>query len=289
MDDHEHESLSSDAFQDDFRTENVEMSDLPLMEDDHTPYPPGISSAMAKLGARLPKQRRTWRWLMGAATISLLLGLLLSNVSTLKTNMRNLFPASTPVATNLQHDPFLIIDTTPDTGLNGWEGYGYGTPIPLGKGRPRLTIADPAPQNCALTPPVTASREIGQSPVWLFGFDGPRATIHLRGFSEPVAHNVYGWPTLIQLMVKQNFTQPVTLSGNNAGSGPTIFFGFYPGERPLDSIILGTQQSVINPIQHEPGQKATWIVTMFLFGAGCYYLKAQWPGGSWTIHFAAGR
>ena len=275
---YEHESLD-----DDFQTEDVEMSDLPSMEEGQPTYTPGISSAIAKLGTRLPKQRRTWRILMGIATVSLLLGLLLSNVSMLKTNVLGLFPAPTPTPTSLQNSPFLIINT----GIDG--GDGNGTPIPLGKGRPVRTLSGPAPQDCSLVPPVTGGREIGHSPVWLFGFDGPQATIHLHGFSEPIAHNIYGWPILIQLMVADTFTQPVTLSGSNLGSGPTIFFAFYPGERPMDSLILGTQQSVINPIQPEQGQKATWIATMFLFGAGCYYLTASWPGDSWTIHFAAGR
>ena len=263
------------------------LANCPQLEEGQPTHVPAISNVLAKLGMRIPKQRRTWRILMGIATVSLLLGLLLSNVSVLKSDVLGLFPAPTPTATDLQDDPFFIVNATPKPGFDN--PIGDLTPIPLGKGRPVYTSAGPAPQNCALVPTVTGEREIGQSPVWLTGFDGPRATVHLQGFSEPVAHNIYGWPILIQLMVAKNFTQPVTLTGSNLGSGPTIFFAFYPGERPMDSLILGTQQSIINPIQPEPGQKAAWIATMFLFGAGCYYLTASWPGGSWTIHFAAGK
>jgi len=279
-----HQPASNDTdLNGDIDLENVEISDIPTLEEDDTPYGSAISGQIARLGRHLPKRRRTWRWLMAAATCSLLLGLLFSNLSALRSGVLNLLPASTPTPAPVTSNSILIPETTPEIiGPNADRG-------PGGRYVTYPVLATAAPQDCEAVPAVTSSREVGKSPVWLYGFDGPRATIHLHGFSQPIVHNVYGWPIFIQLMVKNSFTLPVTLSGGNLGSGPTIFFAFYPGERPMDSIILGTQESVVNPIQPETGQRAVWIATMLLFGSGCYTLTATWPGGRWTINFAAGR
>lgn len=279
-----HQSASNDAdLNVDIDLEIVEISDIPPLEEDDTPYRSTISGQIARLGKRFPKRRRTWRWLMGAVTSFLLLGLLFSNVSALKSSILNLLPASTPTPAPVTSNSILMLATTPEViGPNadtGMEGRYVTYPV----------LADAAPQNCGAVPAVTASREVGKPPVWLYGFDGPRAIIHLHGFSQPIVHNVYGWPVFIQLMVKDGFTLPVTLSGSNLRRGPTIFFAFYPGERPMDSVILGTQGLVVNPIQPETGQRAVWITTMLLFSSGCYSLIASWPGGQWTINFAAGR
>jgi hypothetical protein len=287
MDHYNHKSVNNDSGLDnEYDLDEVEISDIPSIEEDGTVYRLGISSQFVKLGARLPKRRHTWRWLMGIATCSLLLGLLLSNLPALKSGVLGLLPAPTPASVSYNSISIIIPDTTPNPQGNvdqdpdaEWAGQGL----------PSSTISAPVPQDCLSGPAVNSSHEVGRSPVWLYGFDGPQPTIHLRGFSQPIAHNVYGWPVLIQLMVKDNFTLPVTLRGGNLRDGPTIFFAFYPGERPMDTIILGTQESVVNPIHPQAGQKAAWITTMLLFGAGCYYLKATWPGGQWTINFAAGR
>ncbi len=279
-----HQPASNDAdLNADIDLEIVEISDIPALEEDDTSYRSAISGQIARLGKHLPERRRTWRWLMSVATCFLLLGLLFSNLSALRSSILNLLPASTPTPAPVTSNSILMPDTTPGViGPNsdrGMEGRYVTYPV----------LADAAPQNCGAVPTVTASREVGKAPVWLYGFDGPRATIHLHGFSQPIVHNVYGWPIFIQLMVKDRFTLPVTLSGGNLRNGPTIFFAFYPGERPMDSIILGTQGLVVNPIQPETGQRAVWIATMFLFSSGCYTLTAAWPGGRWTVNFAAGR
>ena len=262
--------------------DNVEISDIPFIEDGAANQS-AISRKMIKLGRHLPIQRRGWRWLMGIATCSLLLGLLLSNLSALKTSVLNLFPALAPVPVSSNNT--ITLNTAP--GTERIVGV-YPAARSAGQGTSDSGMAAPAPRDCPAVPEVTASREIGSSPVWLYGFDGPRAAISLRGLSQPVVHNIYGWPVLIQLMVKDNFTLPVTLSGG-LRNGPTIFFAFYPGAMPVNSVILETRQQIINPIQPEAGQKAVWISTMFLFGSGCYTLKASWPGGEWSINFAAGR
>lgn len=285
-----HQSGSNDfELYADVDLDNVEISDIPLTEADGIVYQSGISSQIVKLGRRLPKRRRTWRWLMGGAIGFLLLGLLFSNLSALKASVLNLLPMSTtPPSSPLSSNSMIMPDT--NSGPQIIIGVKQDE-RPFGRYVTAPNLAAPAPQNCAAAPGVTSSREIGSDPVWLYGFDGPRATVHLYGMSQPIAHNVYGWPVLIQLMVRDSFTLPVTLS---AGTGhlhatPAIFFAFDPGERPMDSIILGTQQSVVNPIHPEVGQRAVWIATMYLFGAGCYTLKAAWPGGQWSINFAAGR
>ncbi len=288
MNSDKHEPVSGDSdLYTDFDLDKVEISDIPAMGEDNPVDRNGMSSTMVKLGTYLPKRRRTWRWLMGAATFSLLLGLLFSNLSAFKASVLNLLPAPTtpPVSGN----SFIMLNPTANP--EGFVGFGPDVAA-TGRFVTEPMLAAPAPQDCVAAPTVTSSREIGVSPVWLYGFDGPQATMHLRGQSEPIVHNVYGWPVFIQLMVKNNFTQSVTLSGGNlrdTPDAPNIFFAFYPGERPMDSILLGTQDLVVNPIHPEVGQKAVWIATMFLFSSGCYYLKATWPGGQWTIHFAAGR
>src|SRR5579885_3120207 len=80
----------------DIDLEIVEISDIPALEEDDTSYRSAISGQIARLGKHLPERRRTWRWLMSVATCFLLLGLLFSNLSALRSSILNLLPASTP-------------------------------------------------------------------------------------------------------------------------------------------------------------------------------------------------
>src|SRR5579875_2598858 len=176
----DHKSGSDNA---DLDLDKVEISDIPSSEEDDPVPQNGISGKMMKLGARL---------LMGAATFSLLLGLLFSNLSALKSSVLSFLPAPTPtpasgnniILLNPVSNPNRIVGLDPQAQLTG--RYVTGP-----------TVAAPAPQTCAAAPTVTSSHEIGSSPVWLYGFDGPRATMHLRGLSQPIVHNVYGWPVFI--------------------------------------------------------------------------------------------
>jgi len=149
----------------------------------------------------------------------------------------------------------------------------------------------PVPQNCPPGPtpknvdPSVFGAGVGGSPVWAIGFDGPHATAHLNGWSEDLSLVQYGWNYKILWSVGRDYTHPVVLRGGLLSGGTPLWFRI--GAR------TPTMTPVLDP-QHpgtSTGSDVGWAEFpsyLLIPKAGCYYLEAQWPGGSWRITFAAG-
>ncbi len=144
----------------------------------------------------------------------------------------------------------------------------------------------PVPQDC---PPGPAPREVDPSefgpgvggfPVWGIGFEGPHATVHLNGLLS----GVYGWGVKVLWAVGPHYTSTVTLHGGNLRTGSPLWLGGGDGlalSLVLDPLHPGTITGSDHGWAEFPGG-------MDVPQAGCYYLEAHWPGGSWRITFAAG-
>ncbi len=137
----------------------------------------------------------------------------------------------------------------------------YPTPTPA----PPMALGA-VPQNCPSGPTPEAIGPnglsgIGASPVWVFVFQGPHATLHLAGEGS---HTQYGWSTGFLLAI-----------------GPTDV-GVRASMHPELSVLIGT-------VFASDGKWEEWATHLYLPGAGCYYLEATWPGGAWHLTFAAGR
>ncbi len=148
----------------------------------------------------------------------------------------------------------------------------------------------PVPQDC---PPGPAPREVdpsefgpgvGGSPVWAIAFEGPHATVHL----ENTLSNVYGWGVKVIWVVGPHYTSTATIHGGNLRTGSPLWLGAdgAQGENPSTSLVLDPHYP--GTISGSDHGWAEFPGGMDIPQAGCYYLEAQWPGGSWRITFAAG-
>jgi len=162
------------------------------------------------------------------------------------------------------------------------------TPTPL-----VASAADvgPVPQNCPPGPtpknvdPSEFGPGVGGSPVWAIGFAGPHATIHLKGASEDPSLVQYGWEYKILWSVGPNYTHPVVLGGGSLSGGTPLRFQI-GDQTPTAAPVLDPRYPGTNT-----GSDVGWAEFpsyLLIPKAGCYYLEASWPGGSWRITFAAG-
>lgn len=150
------------------------------------------------------------------------------------------------------------------------------TPPPLGL----------VPQNCPTTP---ASRNIfpdigpgvGTSPVWAFGLGTP-ILIPTSYFT----YTPYGWTWKVIWRVSSGYTHLVRLhAGNLRGSSPLWFQ--IDDQAPSTSPVLDALHAVRSSASEAPWVE--WGSYLYIPAAGCYQVEATWPGGQWSISFAAGR
>jgi len=118
--------------------------------------------------------------------------------------------------------------------------------------------------------------------------------------SEPTR---YGWPAKIVWVEKKGYTGSVIIQGREwLGGRPLWFQAFKTRQLPhpdaRTDFILNPRRPTVHLLRHDPRQPGRLIVNQKWIGftarlliprAGCYVLVAHWPGGTWSIPFAAGR
>ena len=264
----------------------LEISDLP----------PGrfyeVSSALTSLGSRLSPGMRFWRSVMVGCSVLLVLLLILGNFPPARNQFDSLFsPFAHPTPINqasLKEEP-------PGPGVDGNSANSFSFSEATGVIWDTGATPGSAPrgQSCFASPVNVSSREVGNSPAWAVGFDGASATLHVSPISLPVSSfpAAFGWAASITLEIQSDYTGPITFTGGSqSDSSPLVFgFGLDPGQAQLFSITLSTQQPVISPNRLFKARRTAWNITLYVPAAGCYFLKATWPGGRWIINFAAGQ
>jgi len=147
----------------------------------------------------------------------------------------------------------------------------------------------PVPADCSAGPTPqdkfsAISSVIGVSPVWVTGFSGPHAAVHLMyDRSSPYG----GWPKKLVWEIGPHYNQSVTLHAGSLRDNTLLKFDFSPVEPVTVSPVLNPQ-TPNHPVSAIGADWEEWGSYLFLPGAGCYYLEASWPGGHWRITFAAG-
>ena len=252
-----------------------------------------VSGALTTLGSRLSPRKRLWRLATAGSTVLLALLLVLGIFPSTRAWVSSPFvhPAPTlPVTYALKQESSQIEII----------GYGPDSP-PLAQATAIFwdTNATPGPapqgQSCLAEPVRGLSDEVGGAPVWIVGFGGPGATLHLSPTPLPVSAfpNKFGWAAAITLEIQSSYTGLITLSGGSRSNDlPLVLgFGLDPSQGQLFSIALGTQQPVISPGPPSTfkARRTAWNITIYVPAAGCYFLRATWPGGGWIINFAAGQ
>jgi hypothetical protein len=172
------------------------------------------------------------------------------------------------------------------------------TPTPTPKPSPaqRETVGrmvEPPPTSCPSGPnPQAVSPDVGpglgQAPVWAVGFGSgkPAAILLIQGEGTIGVHGYY---RKVLWVIQHGYAQPVTLSGSNSDRGDPLWFQIgdnAPTTTPkLDPAQPGAYPyNPANPDQVFPEYPSY----LFIPHAGCYVLEASWPGGHWSIPFAAG-
>jgi hypothetical protein len=162
------------------------------------------------------------------------------------------------------------------------------TPTPWGGASAKLgpmpqdCPAGPAPQN--LDPNV--SSEYGGGSVWGSGFTGSHALLEWLPNEAVSTHDQNGWGHPMLWIVKSSIQGPIAIRGANLSNGLPL----RPDAEAAspDSIPTVLILNPSNPDAQYQGQFIEFPGGIDIPKAGCYYLEADWPGGSWRITFAAG-
>lgn len=146
----------------------------------------------------------------------------------------------------------------------------------------------PVPTDCLPGADVTDAHTIGKYPVWVSGFDGPQATIHLRDMPQTMISGRMGWSIVSTIWM--HFEQKVKVkfsSANQLENGPVPLFKFDLEDPLTPSISFNSWHTSIP--DYNGNLTNNWYMTLFIPGPGCYTLNASWPGGGWHLNFAAGQ
>jgi hypothetical protein len=147
--------------------------------------------------------------------------------------------------------------------------------------------AAPIPSDCSPSSDIGSMHTIGHFPVWIFGFDGPKATIHLPRIT--MSNSTWqGWSIPLQVGIKFDFVGYVALSAGNVHDGPTPQLSDDQTD-PSSILVLNPQQ--LSHAGNYNAHKRTFIhtITLHIPGAGCYFMTAGWPNGHWLFIFTAGQ
>jgi hypothetical protein len=163
---------------------------------------------------------------------------------------------------------------------------------------PSPTIAAPAPlglaPNCpsSATPrniaPAYFGAAVGSAPAWAVDFAGSRATL-LFGENHTmyswVQYDQHGWGHKFLWVLGPSYSGKVTFHGANLSDGSPLWLDADNVPDETTSLVLDTRDpTVVN----RPGNWVEFPGGLDIAKAGCYYLQADWPGGSWRITFSAG-
>ena len=148
--------------------------------------------------------------------------------------------------------------------------------------------ARPTPQDCPPGPTIGKAHQIGRFPVWIIGFDGPRATIHLQQTKATSLTGWKGWEVRLQVEMKWNYLFPVMLTFGNISNGLTPLFAD-PSSGMLQPTMSFNPRDATQSSGQDPHRQLIhlWNVNVYFPGAGCYVLAADWHNGHWDIPFSA--
>lgn len=245
------------------------------------------------------KPRVPMRWLNAKARLSphvlvrqvctvggvlVMLGVLLfGNFPLLRSHVAGLFTATTPMATPSPSVPF---------------AHGYT----VSSGSSEIIVdVQAAPGNtashldsvpaCLEVSPLQSSaaplsKGLGESPLWVTGFTGPSATLnHLTRAKQ----SFLGWYQEIKLILDATYDGNILIQGGAQDGGALLWFGASADQEWTNTVTVNPRQPVIPGQLSKDGQHVTLTVSVYVPRAGCYFLQADWAGGSWMGYFAAGK
>ncbi|HEY6407357.1 MAG TPA: hypothetical protein VIY29_07815 [Ktedonobacteraceae bacterium] len=281
--------------------DNFEIEFIDLPSGEHH----GISSKLASFSPPVSLRANLWRTFIIACTLLMLCMLVFSAFPSVRDKASGLFVRPTPstpppTATPTSSAPGsqwtsirYITELTPGVVVVGQKATTSWTQSTTASG---IIIWDtnalpgPPPQDCPARPTISYSHQVGKAPIWATGFSGHYATLHLYPIpvSVPAFPNTFGWTASMLFSVPNGYTSPITLNGADIHSGASLLFQVDATQDPLAVLTLDPSQPTVNQGNAAANQEVSWSVTVYFPAAGCYFLSASWPGGHWTMNFAAG-
>jgi hypothetical protein len=135
---------------------------------------------------------------------------------------------------------------------------------------------------------------IGAGPAWTGGIlaykQVPLALIWSSG-EDSQTHYQNGWEHKLLWVVATTLHGSVTISGINLSTGAPLYPDAEYAEAsstPASLVLEPEDPTVMSQDANRDAQWTQFPGALTVPGAGCYLLKAVWPGGSWHMIFAAG-
>lgn len=171
--------------------------------------------------------------------------------------------------------------------------------------RPRLTTTSPSPSpslpevsldlgappsRCAGTSPRPQSvdpsygKVIGGDPLWggFYAKLDAKANAFHAGDAE---RTELGWRIKVLWLIRPEQTEPVTVEGMHASSGEHLWFEVADqGENTTEPRLDPSHPGAVSE-----GDWKEFPSYLYFPRAGCYALRARWPGGEWDLGFGFGR
>lgn len=231
------------------------------------------------------------------ATLVVMLGLILIVATPIGSALRALIPQPTPTTAIVQ----VVYPTAPPA---------TATPSPYPSPTLIAPAVGPIPANCPPSTPLVDFSSgqtypgVGGSDVWMVGFvergggpvSGQPATAQIVEPRQSDGNGFYtpnGWPIQIFVYIKANLTQTITVTGHDLHTGYSLWFSHDTSVSNIvhEAVPVVTIDASDNGVvgKTADGQWKIWFGVLYLPGAGCYALHANWPGGGWVANFAAGR
>lgn len=248
---------------------------------------PGFRPARATAGSARPArtQRRAsvGRALTALGLCAAVLLLLAGNVPSVRSRLIGFFESPVPTPAPLIADTSNLFSSSNGVSIT----VGHSSLVPIGPEGELGPLPSTCPKANTLQPfesPLDPPG-LGGGPVWLVGFSGPTASlVHLNQGQE----RWLGWYQTLTLFIEKGYEGTLILQGGDQVNGTPLWFGNESMSNINNSVYLNLQRPTGNWHFLSSGQWEFMAVNVFVPAAGCYFLQANWSGGSWIADFAAG-
>jgi len=171
------------------------------------------------------------------------------------------------------------------TPLTGWA---LPQPTATSTPEPASALLGSVPSDCPPGNPIenfsssySSGVNLGGLPIWLVGFDGPRATLR---YTSGAPQTPYGWSHKIILVAAPDVTQQIVLAASGMGNAQSsVWFSTNGWEQATSPLILTPAQTSPQP----DGWRA-WVMNVFVRSSGCYFLSVQLGASQAGTYFAVG-
>ena len=234
---------------------------------------PRSISAARRIQAMPPGSQLTRRWRLALTALTLLLALIVLVSAWLPLHNQPRPVAALPSAAT-QATPTRVLEPTP-------------LPITRALGSPPATCPSAPPLTMITVPPFGGFyggpvQMSGRGPVWIPALTLPRS-VNDTVQSTPPSAAAPAWPSLFIIFAVGPTSHPmVTVEVHDLRTGALAWWAEGGNSPQVPLLALG-------PVPGAPEKGyLSYNTLLFITRASCYDMTVTWPGGSWSLIFAAG-